>query len=50
MVALKFSGYMAAIYDPSRVEVISEPDSTPGQCTRQYLTDLSKSSNALNLQ
>ena len=43
----KFSGYMAAIYDPSRVEVISEPTSTPGQCTRQYLTDLSKSSNAL---
>ena len=43
----KFSGYMAAIYDPSRVEVISEPNSTPGQCTRQYLTDLSKSSNAL---
>ncbi len=43
----KFSGYMAAIYDPSRVEVISEPNSTPGQCTRQYLTDISKSSNAL---
>jgi len=43
----KFSGYMAAIYDPSRVEVISEPNSTPGQCTRQYLTDISKSYNAL---
>lgn len=42
-----FTGYMAAIYDPSRIKVYSKQVPNSYECERHYLTDISKTTNAL---